>query len=414
MKPARLVALAAAVLSLSACAGSVMPLYQQARDDALADPGPPPADWKPDAVLHLSKTQLDEVVTAALESHGALTGRIKRSVLGLEIVATPDLTIDELTLGASKACKACVAVDTKLSGDVQWTAAGRKGKVPVKVAAAFDVELSATEAEASTFAMTAAPRELRDLKLTFGSVDATVARVLEQGVGDWLREDFLKDVPPVEIGAFGGEDVPLRAVRIAGSGGGVRLEMLTRSPSPGVVDTKAPAGLDEGFQLAISQDSLLDLARATAFQAGPLGYDVVVEPTALTLTEDGFTMGLRVWRPVGKGWWRDYTVTGDVEMARRGVKLLPQSVTEGAKSEGAGLADPLALLAEGYMLKTIEESIATTLPTKQTARAGDVRTDIAVRSIAGVGDAVVVSGVLDVREPAEKPSGSRAGAKERP
>jgi hypothetical protein len=146
----------------------------------------------------------------------------------------------------------------------------------------------------------------------------------------------------------------------------------------------------------VSQDSLLDLARAAAFRYGAVSHDIVVEPTALSITGDAFDLGLRLWKPVGKGWWRDYTVHGTVKKAARGVKLSPETVVEGEKSRGAALADPLSALAEGYILKVLEDSVATSLPDRRSTEVDALKNDVRIQSVAGRQGDLVVSGTMSI------------------
>jgi hypothetical protein len=87
---------------------------------------------------------------------------------------------------------------------------------------------------------------------------------------------------------------------------------------------------------------------------------------------------------------------------RRGIKLVPKDVVEGEKSKGATLVDPLAALGEGYILKTIEEAIATTIPGRQTSKAGGLKTDVKVKSLEGRAGVLVVDGTITVTAPEPK------------
>jgi hypothetical protein len=170
-----------------------MPLYEEARLAALAEPAAVGAQWEPDAVLHLSEAQVDAILTEVVAAKGRFDGKIEGSVFGVAVSATPDLALDGLKLGESAKCGSCVAVDAALSGDVEWSLGGRKGTVPVKAKAAFDA-LFAAKDESGIFSVTAVPRDLRKLDVELGNVDASVAKVLEKELGDWLRDDFFADI----------------------------------------------------------------------------------------------------------------------------------------------------------------------------------------------------------------------------
>jgi len=87
------------------------------------------------------------------------------------------------------------------------------------------------------------------------------------------------------------------------------LELLTDTPDPQAVrePDQVPGN---GWRLDLATDSLLDLARIASFRAEPLPRQIVAEPTSLYVDGRSFTLGLRLWRVKGRGWWRDYSVTG--------------------------------------------------------------------------------------------------------
>jgi hypothetical protein len=387
---------------LLGCPASTLPEYEKARDEALAKAGPVPANWRPDIVLSLSNPQLDAFTTAIIEAHGALNGKIEKTVLGMTATATPDLHVRKLVLGAASGCTACLAVDVTLDGTVGWAILGQRGSVPVDATAKFDATFEAVDV-GDTWSVTMTPKNLRDVSIDLGKVDASVAQALSTEVAQYVREEFLDDVPPIELASFGDPAMPLRAVRFRPVGAAMQLEMLSASPSPGVVNV-GDAVPDAGFTLTASQDSLLDLARAASFEHGAVSYDVVVDPTSLQIDGDAFTMGLRLWKTTGRGWWRDYTATGTASAVPRGVKLTAKDVKEGAKSEGAVLSDPLAALGEGVILSSMEDAIATTLPLQHSARAASIKTGIRIDAIRGEGGNLVIVGSLTPEAAKRAPS----------
>jgi hypothetical protein len=382
-------------LVLAACPASIIPQYEAARADALADPGPPPEDWKPDAILALSESQVDEMAGVLVEVYGRVEDRVETFVLGVPLVAEPKLAVKDVAISGSGRCKGCVAVDAKLAGDVKWSLGPKKGVVPVRATAGFDCEFVAQD-EGGVFDVTLVPRDVHALDLHVGSVDASASKALEQGLAEGLRERLLKDAKPIEVSEFGSADVPLRALRVVADGTTVRVAMLTRAPTPGAV-SREDLSVTEGYRLVFSQDSLLDLARAEGFRAGAVSHDVVVEPTALALGKGTFDMGVRLWRPLGKGWWRDYQVRGVYRVDGSRVKLDPKDVTEGDKSKGAMFVDPLAALGEGLILKALEDSVATTLPLRQRQRAGQVRAVATVDGASGEAGKLFVDGRITLK-----------------
>ena len=117
-------------------------------------------------------------------------------------------------------------------------------------------------------------------------------------------------------------------------------------------------------------------------------------------------LGLRLWRTSGKGWWRDYTVSGPVTLTKSRIKLKAEDVREDGKSKGAVLADPLAALGEGIILRAIENSVAAAIPTSQAATSRGIKTTVTVTDLSGATDGVLtLRGTLTAGEA----KGSAAG-----
>ena len=128
--------------------------------------------------------------------------------------------------------------------------------------------------------------------------------------------------------------------------------------------------------------------------AEPLDFDIVPEPTHLTIEGDTFELGLRLWRVSGRGWWRDYTISGTVEAGTKRVLLAPVSVTKDAASPGAALVDPLAFLGQGVILRTIESALNTSMPASRADRFIGLDAALSVSKVQGEHGAVIVDGTL--------------------
>jgi hypothetical protein len=376
------------------CGPSVIPQYEAARDAALADPGAPEANWKPDAVLGVSPDQVEASVDPFLAKYGKFKGKIQESILGMTATATPDIQLSDITLSPSKICDSCLQVDARLDGEVAWDALGQKGKVPVKGRVKLDGELKAVKV-GDAFDCTLTPRDVSRLDLDMAGLDPNIQAVLHDRVFDWAKTQLRDQIPPIPLGSFGGDGVPLRAITmIPTEGGGMQIRMLTRAKDPGKVDPKLSA-TDKGFRLVIAPESVIGLARAASFAAGPQAHDVVPEPTKLSIDGDKFDLGLRVWKVSGPGWWRDYLVHGTVTTGKRSIELHPSTVDEGDKSKGAALADPLAYLGEGIIRDAIATAVDTSLPKIQAKGAGDgLLGKVKIDEVRGESGALVVDGEM--------------------
>ncbi len=398
----------AAVLGLGGCAPQVISLYEQTRVEALAKPSPAPKDWKPDAVLDLAPTQLDALVAMGVQASGGLEKTYSGKLLLYPATVKTALLVDRVDLSPSTRCKTCFTVDLRLKGDVHWTWASREGTVPIGAGVAFDTEfLSALHDR--QWDVTAKLHDVKSLDIHVKGVETTLRPLLETSLGGWLREELLADAREVQLGSFGSADVPLRGFRLAPLGEGVRLEMLSGAKrSSAVVAPDAPP--ESGFRVSMATDSVISLARAAAFEAGALSYGVVAEPTRLGFQGANFDLGMRLWRPVGRGWWRDYTVQGAAATSANGVSLTPRDVMEGERSKGAVFSDPLAALGEGVILKTIEQSVATTLPMPD-GNSSAIPVSLRVHKVRGDATTLVVDGRL---EPGAKVSTAPAAGQNQP
>lgn len=385
------------VLLLSGC-GSILEQYELARAAALADPGPVPDHWAPDAAILLSPALVDDVVAEATEQAGTLRQKIDAGLVTLE----PALAIERLDVRAG-GCERCLSLDVRLDGKVGFSTPIVSGSAPLVVDGRLDAELTA-ERTGDVFTVYVAPRSLAVTTFELGTLKAGIPDV-RGTIVDWLSQAILANLEPIALTEVGGAELPMRAVRVVPVGEGVRVDLLTASPVFGAVprDSAIPA---EGFRVELALSSLVALARAEAFRYGPVGHDIVADPTSLDLGPDGFVLGLRLWHVASGAWWRDYTVTGEVRL-RDGklVRFVPTSVTEDAQSRGAAWADPLVALLEGKVIEVIDGAIDQTLPAKHVERIGDVRTRVELQEIDAYEGVLRASGSVGMREVKRKRDG---------
>lgn len=384
-------------IALSAgCPGSVIAQYEQAKSDALADPGPAPEVWEPDAAFYLAPDAVEAVVEAMMEQQDTFSGEFtyRVPVLGA-VVVTPDVELKRLKLASTDRCDDCLAVAATLRGDVGWRLGQSHGSAPVKVSADFDTEFTTRGDADGTWTVVVRPKRIRELQVEIDGVFAALSGSLENELGKWAEEHLLDQIQEMPVGEFGTDEVPLRAAKVSSANRGIAVSLLTRSPTPTPLPRVKPK-LESGWQLDLSADSLLDLARAQAFATGPVTRDVVIEPTGLTFHPGRFALDMRLWRPVGKGWWRDYHVDGTLELKPRGIGLEPETVEEGERSKGAAVVDPLAALGEGIILKAIEDNVAMTLPSGYSTSAQGVRFDATLEGLTQSDGVVRLRGTLTV------------------
>jgi hypothetical protein len=374
------------LLSLLACVASILPEYESAKSAALADPGSAPASWSPDVVVQVAGPVVEDVLRAAIRAPGPLRTELRVG----PVTVTPEVRLKTVRIVPARPCDGgCVGLDASFEGEIAWAAGPVKGTAPVSASGAVDAGFDVVR-DGDDLVVRAIPRHLRDLSVEVAGQDAAIQRAARA----WIEAEALTRLPPVTVARFARGGLPVRVARVAAAGDGVTIEALTDAPTTGSA-TAGPVPAD-GFAATLSQPTLLALAREAAFRQGTVGYGVVPEPTSLALGADGFTLGLRLWRIEGRTWWRDYVVTGTARVVDGRLKLAPTDVAEGEKSPGAALADPLAALGEGLILRTVEDAVQTSIPLRGQEKIGAAPVSVRLTGLAPAGDAIRVTGSVAV------------------
>ena len=373
---------------LTGCATTIAPVFEAARSDALRAPPPVPDDWEPDAVLTLSSTLVQRVIDDALQAQPSFQHRIQ---LASPIAAVPTFTLTDAELDPG-ACPRCVRITANLSGSLALQSGLGDATIPASAHIVMDGRFTPVK-HTNDWAIFLNVESLVSAKL-----DLPGNPVLQPVAGplvDWFKNDLLGTLPPIELASVGGQDWPVRAMRAhsAGHGSAIQIELLSSSPSPSPIATD-PLPPKVGWRLELSPQALSDLARRAAFERGELSHSVYADPTGLRLTGDRFELDLRLWRLHGRGWWRDFEVKGTVSVDDGAVHLEATDANEVAHSRGAALADPLAALVEGRILKGIESALSTSLPALHRSQDGATEAVIRVVDVAGHNGVVRADGRL--------------------
>lgn len=376
------------ILLTTGCAASVIPAFEAARDRALADPGPAPEAWQPDAIITMSPVLVDLSLRRLLESQTEVAGALDVGLLK----ATPRVTVEHVALGTGT-CDRCLSVDAGLSGTLVVDTLLGSASAPMRAELSFDAEFEVLELDGS-WTVTLAPRAVRTVEVHVAGADLTA---LTEPVVGWLTDALSGHRVPVAD--LGSPSLPLRAMRVAPVGEGLRLELLTDTPTPAPV--LEPDGLPlDGWRLDLATDSLLDLARAASLGAEPGEHGIVAEPTALFATADEFVLNLRLWRVMGRGWWRDYEIHGTLTVADGEIALTPERVVDLGHSRGASWTDPLAGLAHGRILRTVERALETSVPAiHDTEGQALPLLEVRIEEITGLGPVIVGQGSMTLGPP---------------
>lgn len=382
---------------LAACTPDVRGLYEAERRDALTVAAARPQDWDADLRVRIAADSFEEAVGVALRA--ALQdppGFDLALPLGLTAKVKPrDVVVERARLRPSDACDACLALDAQLAGKAAWSVGGAGANFPFQVSLDGIVELDV----AGGTEVRARPRTISDIRVKVGDLEGLRASPSKE-LQDWIRAELSRSMPPIVLGDLGGADLPVRDLRLRTAPGELVMEALT--DVPGAKAAAAGTRPEKGVTVSISETALAGLARRAAFEQGVLAMDVAADPRALRVDGDAFTMDLRLWRLVGRGWWRDYEVKGSLAVVAGQLRLQPASVTEVASSPGATLVDPLAALVQAKVIEAIQDAVHTTLPASRSENLGAVRLRAAAKRVRGADGTLFLDGTLQVVPPGKK------------
>jgi hypothetical protein len=386
-----------ALIALLACSNHVIDDYNTEKLGILADPGPLAPGWEADLRFSVALGTVAPLAQAAAQA-ALNTSKAPLRVtgpLGLEASLTPTVELQGLRLEASPRCGTCFAATAAVAGTAGWTAAHLSGEEPLSGQLGATLKFELVEQGPSTWALRGTLLSIDSLAVRLDRVGGVDAGPLVERWG----QTALGKLQPLELGSFGAAGVPLRGLRLADGAGALLVEgRIGPGQGPGLPTAMTPPR--SGWQSEIATESLLVQARRLAFQKGALSHDVAADPRALAIEGDRFSLGLRLWRLQENGWWRDYTVDGVLNVEGDKLSLLAEHAEEGDKSKGAGLADPLALVAEGQILAAVSDSVKGSFPTSTTTRVGGQKAALGVRSVEGINGVVLIRGTLELEAPA--------------
>jgi len=389
----RLLAKLIVVAVFGACAPSILPLYEQTFQETLATAPPVPKNWSPDASLQLSNALLQNTVRSMIETSGVLTkASTVDGPLGITAKIKPNLRLQDLKIGSSEACAHCATVKATVEGNVRWSMGSQGTRLPVAGHVDFVLKVQPKEGK-KRWSVTLKPHQINSAGLQLATLATSTRGWLQKAFTKRIHADLLNLVQPMNVISVDKDVLPLLAIRPKMTEQGLTLQMLSAVGHASDLQ-QASVGTRTGWEMRIAETTLLELARKKSFQKGPLQHDIVIEPNQLHFTRDGFSLGLRLWRLKGRGWWRDFTVHGKIEIAKKRIKLHPETVEETGKSPGASWVDPLATLAQGLILKSIENTLETSLPRSKSFKGDEGRTEAEVTSVTGAGQTLIVRGRL--------------------
>ncbi|MEQ1566250.1 MAG: hypothetical protein ABMA64_11480 [Myxococcota bacterium] len=333
---------------------SVIEQYEEAQTLATTPPGAAGDAWAPDAAIQLSEPLLDQIITASLHPAPTFDGTIQAGLVSL----SPALTVDSLKIGAATTCRECLQLDVNIGGSIGWSTMIGTGQAAAKIGCSLDSALAITPIE-NGFAIGAVPRAIHDVHLEIAGFNAGVN--LDGPISSFVQTTVLAGMPTLTLTEVGTDTAPVRALRITSQQKVLRVDLLSGARMNTAVPLILPPPTD-GFSVDVSLVSLLAIAKAEAFKAGPMTYGLLAEPTALDFSGDRFTVGLRLWKTTGRGWWRDYEIVGTWGLEGDQFVMNAERVVDKGHSPGAAFADPLIAMTEGIVQRSIRSALDTTVP----------------------------------------------------
>jgi hypothetical protein len=266
--------------------------------------------------------------------------------------------------------------------------------VPISASASAVIAVSVRDGNI----IEARPRRVDSLSVevpTLGNLRVNAAGPLQ----DWLKTLLVERIAPVRIATLDTSALPIRDLRLSTTSDHLVIELLT--DVPGAVPLRALPAPAQGVEMVMSESVITGLARRAAFEAGTLQMDVAVDPRKLSVDGSAFVLDLRLWRLVGRGWYRDYRVNGEIGVDIRAngaprLRLEAKTAEETAASPGALLVDPIAALFQAKILDAIVNAMDRSLPAQTKQRVAGVALAAKMTTARGISEALHVYGTLDV------------------
>ena len=379
---------------LLGCQNQIAEEYEARKSAVMQVPSALSDNWNPDIVLRLDYKRISELASHVLSKTLEDIPSAKKEFLGFKATLTPKLKVKRLVISDAPS-KEDVQVLAVLEGPVNWKLGNKSGKESVKLRVKTNATVKNNEGQLSLHItkLDSLKAELSEISINpLKSVD------LSPWIEEWMGKQ-LSNLPPISMGSI---NLPVRGIRLNSTPVSQNVEIRSNIEHPLNVSTPALA-LEEDWELLVHQDTLLGWTQQKAFSMGVVGYGVAIDPVDLKIQEDAFELALRLWKIEGRGlWWRDYTATGTIEQKAHKLKLKGESVMEGDKSKRAGLADPLALIAESFILDGISDQLSQSLPNSKSTQMSGLKWKLQLEEWSASGQSVKLSGSIDVSEVKKK------------
>ena len=377
-------------VTLLGCGGKIKTLYDEQKSSILAAPPQLDNNWNPDMRLRIGYDTITKLAKQNLQK-SIEKGSFDISFLGTSLQLKTNNTVSSFTIENANGSDR-FKFNAKVTGNISCNTKIINFDLPYSGQITGTTKLSY---ENGLFLA-----NLNNVDNLSVGLQKHGQLNLNRPLQKWIRL-AIKDSPPIRLGELNTKALPLRDIRVKSSRHSADLEMRSdvatqRNLKPA---RKKPS---DDWELQVSNELVNLWMRKAAFEKGVIDMGVAVDPTSFVLDGDDFLMGLRLWKIKGcANWWRDYTIKGDITVDKD-IKLISKNVEEQGKSPGARFVDPLALLAEGYILDIISKNIAYATPSRKSQTMNGQLISAKINAISGNKDAVVVSGQLHMTAKTKK------------
>lgn len=376
------------------CQNHIADEYATRKAQILATPPTLNEHWNPDIILRLDYNRMSELTSLVVDDQLQKLPATKKEFLGFAMGMQPKLSVQRLQVSDATADDE-VQVSTVLKGVLNWNVGNKKGSESLVVRIKTNAQVLNDNGDLSI-----KMNQIDTLNVQLAKVDINPLKSID--LSPWLQElmeEQLNNLPPVHMGSI---NLPVRGLRLNSTPLSQHVEIRSNVDHNQTLPTPGLA-LEKEWELWVHQDTLLGWTQQKAFSMGVVGYGVAVDPVALQISENNFELALRLWKIEGRGlWWREYTATGTIEQKKNKLQLNGNSVREGDKSPKAGLVDPLALIAESFILDGISEQLSQSIPTNKTTYMSGRVWKLEMDEWSSSQNALRLSGSIDVSK-AKKP-----------
>ena len=377
------------------CQNHIADEYATRKAQILATPPALSEHWSPDIILRLDYNRMSELTNLVVNDKLQKLPATKKEFLGFTMGMQPKLSVQRLQIADAPAADE-VQITATLKGVLNWNVGPKKGKEPLVVRIKTNAQVLNDNGELSI-----KMNQIDTLNVQLAKVGINPLKSID--LSPWLQElmeEQLNTLPPIHMGSI---NLPVRGLRLNSTPLSQQVEIRSNIDHNNSLTTPSLA-LEKEWELWVHQDTLLGWTQQKAFSMGVVGYGVAVDPVDLQISENNFELALRLWKIEGRGlWWREYTANGTIEQKKSKLQLNGDSVTEGSKSPKAGLVDPLALIAESFILDGISEQLSQSIPTNKNTKMNGRVWKLEMDEWSSTQNALTLSGAIDVSK-AKKPS----------